>query len=281
MSNTRKATHPEFSAPIVRESDIPRDRYGRPRIIQPDTGDLMPYTRISTLCKALEDQTGLLKWYGRMTGKGIACNDHLRALAAVLDVDDDKQKWNGLVDEAMEAAGSTRRRNIGSALHGFMQMLDEKRLDVSLVGAELAGDVLGYGEAMQDIEVLAGERFVVVDSIMAAGTFDRLVRLPDGRVVIADIKTGNDPEKYAQATAVQVGLYANGMLYNPHTGERTPIHPDLDTNTGLLIVPRLGKGKTDLFLLDTSSAMSAATIATIIRDWRKAKVVTPYHPAGF
>ena len=47
-----------------------------------------------------------------------------------------------------------------------------------------------YREATQGFEVLDIECFVVNDELQAAGTFDRLYRCPDGRVRVADLKTG-------------------------------------------------------------------------------------------
>ena len=72
------------------------------------------------------------------------------------------------------------------------------------------------------------EKFVVNDYLEAAGSFDRLVELPDGRVVMADIKTGKDAARYAVATAAQVAIYANSMLYAVATDTRTAF-PDAPT----------------------------------------------------
>lgn len=41
---------------------IQRDRWGRPLITPPDGGKPKPYTRASTLAKALDDNQGLIDW---------------------------------------------------------------------------------------------------------------------------------------------------------------------------------------------------------------------------
>ena len=50
--------------------EIPRDRWGRPLITPVDGGDPMPYTRVSTLAKALDDKTALTDWKCRQVAIG-------------------------------------------------------------------------------------------------------------------------------------------------------------------------------------------------------------------
>src|SRR4051794_31332763 len=45
---------------------VSRDRWKRPEIVPPQGGDKVPYTRASTLGKALDDETGLTAWRKRM-----------------------------------------------------------------------------------------------------------------------------------------------------------------------------------------------------------------------
>jgi len=274
-------TVPVFTAlPVAPVDDLPteiaRDRWGRPLITPPDGGKAIAYTRISTLCKALDDSHGLTKWYGRMTALGVARRPDLLAQAAVLTgEDDDKKGLNELVDEAMAAAGSTQARNLGTALHRLTEIADS--------GGELAGipahmltDLDAYMQATAQLEVVSVEKFVVNDAVQAAGTFDRLMRCPDGKMRVADIKTGRDAHKYAFSIAVQCGLYANAMAYDVATGERTALNVDLDT--ALLIHLPAGTGTCNLYTLDIRGAMAAALVANTIRDWRKQILATPYKP---
>ena len=74
-----------------------------------------------------------------------------------------------------------------------------------------------YRKATAPFEVLDVETFVVSDDVRAAGTFDRLVRCPDGRVRVADLKSGKSEADYPLATATQLATYANGKRYDPET----------------------------------------------------------------
>ena len=47
------------------------------------------------------------------------------------------------------------------------------------------------------------------------------MELPDGRMVMADITSSKTPRRYAVATAAQVAIYANSMLYAVATDTRT------------------------------------------------------------
>ena len=263
--------------------EIKRDQWGRPLIVPPGGGKPKGYTRISTLCKALDDGSnpGLPQWYGRMTALGVARRPDLQAQAAVLTPEEeDKQELNKLVDEAMAAAGSTRARNLGTAFHRLAEIADKPGGDLSNIPPAMLVDLDAYMQATADLEVIAAEQFVVVDQVEAAGTFDRLVRMPDGRVVIADIKTGKDTNKYPLNVAVQCGLYAHGQRYNPSTGERSPLVENIDRETGLLIHLPAGSGKCTVYELDIRSAMAAAQVAVTIRKWRSdgRKLLRPYKP---
>jgi hypothetical protein len=274
--STQTFSSPNATGPIPAE--IERDRWGRPLIVPPEGGKAKAYTRISTLCKALDDSNGLLKWYGRMTALGVARRPDLLAQAAVLTgAEEDKRDLNALVDEAMEAAGSTQAANLGTALHRLTEIADRRDGDLSKIPPHLLADLDAYMQATANFDVVAAERFVVVDEVQAAGTFDRLMRCPDGKVRVADIKTGKDTHKYALTVAVQCGLYANGSIYDPATHKRTPLD-GVDKETALLIHLPAGTGTCQLYLLDITSAMSASKVAVAIRDWRKSSIAIPYNP---
>jgi hypothetical protein len=267
-------TAPTFSAPI---QDIPRDRWGRPLITPPDGGKPEPYTRISTLCKALDTEDGLKLWFGRMTALGVARNPALLAQASTLTKEpDDKKQLNALVDSAMNIAGAYDARELGTALHRLTELADTGGDLTNMQPAQQA-DLDAYMEATAKLTVVAVERFVVVDQVKAAGSFDRLYQLPDGRVVIGDLKTGSSAADFPLPIAVQTGLYANGSLYDHATNTRTPL-TGVSTDVALLVHLPAGTGTCTLHLLDIRGALAAAQVAVGIREWRKAKLATPYQP---
>jgi hypothetical protein len=141
----------------------------------------------------------------------------------------------------------------------------------------MLADLDAYMQATADLEVVSAEQFVVVDQVQAAGSFDRLMGSKAwAKPRVADIKTGKDTWKYPLSVAVQCGLYANGMAYDPTTGQRTAL--DVDLETALLIHLPAGTGTCTLYELDIRGAMAAAQVANTIRDWRKSKLATPYKP---
>src|SRR5689334_3084695 len=95
--------------------DIPRDRWGRPLIIPPEGGQPVPYTRVSTMAKALDDQSGLMLWKQRKTAVGLLRRPDLltRIAGAVANGDDDtdwptKRALNDICREATEAAAASK-----------------------------------------------------------------------------------------------------------------------------------------------------------------------------
>jgi hypothetical protein len=194
---------------------IKRDRWDRPLIEPVDGGKPVPYTRVSTLAKALDNKEALMRWKQRQTAIGLGKRPDLVSMAAA--VAGDNRKLDEIVKEAMSAAESNRAANVGTTLHALTEVVDEGRWPEH-VTENLESDLRAYMTAMHGIEIVAAEQFIVCDEVQAAGTFDRLVRLPDGQLVIADIKTGQHEPSYPHATTIQTSVYARGHLYDPEKG---------------------------------------------------------------
>jgi len=256
--------------------EIPRSN-GRPLITPVGGGKNIPYTRVSTLAKMVDDTTNLTAWKQRMTALGIAISPHLVArIAGVVNnyddpISDGKRDLNSIVAEAVESAGGSKASSTGTALHEMTQALDLGRT-LKLIPAQWEKHLDAYLTTTAGFEVLDIETFVVIDEIQAAGTFDRLVRLPDGRVVVADLKTGAHDANYPMGVAMQVATYAHGQRYDPATGARTPLHTDLDLTTGLLIhLPAKGDGECSLYGLDLVRGWDVAQVAVRVHTARKFK----------
>lgn len=271
-------------------SEISRDRWGRPLIIPPDGGQPMPYTRVSSMAKTLDDTSNLMAWKQRVTAVGLARRVDLRTrLAGVIASHadpvggDGKRDLNAVCAEAAEAGGGSTAASTGTGIHELTEAVDRGTDPADLlVDEHLAGRLRQYAEATAALEVLAIETFVVNDELRAAGTFDRLVRLPDGRVVVADLKTGAHDANYPLGVAVQIAIYANGSRYDPDTAARSVLDWDLDRTTGLLIhLPQKGDG-CRLYALDLTAGYRAALVAADvheIRAWKAPSLATPY-PTG-
>jgi len=247
-----------------------RDRWGRPLIVPPGGGKPKAYTRVSTLAKTLDDQSGLMLWKQRQTVKGVVKRADLYALAK--SAGDDNRVLGDVVKQAMEAADSSAAANKGTAVHSFCEAVDLGN-DIDIPG-EYTADIAAYRKATAALDVVMAEKFCVNDRLECAGSFDRLVRLPDGRMVIADIKTGKDAAKYAVATAAQCALYASSVLYNVADDTRADFPAELDRSFGLLIHLPIGAGECHIYKLDLEFGLNFAEVAVEVRDWRKRKPVT-------
>ena len=260
------------------ELDIPRDRWGRPLIVPAHGGKPEPYTRISTMAKTLDDKTALAKWMCRQTAIGMARRSDLVALVGSQDPEN-KKVIGDAVEQAMEAAKSSAAANIGTTLHSLTEAWDQGFFDDAFATPELKADIEAYGCATKDIKVEASEVFVVVDELKVAGTFDRIVTLPDGRRMVADIKTGQNEPKYPHGATTQIAMYSRGTMYHPEHGRTKPL-PELHVSQteGLLIHLPAGQARCDLYIVDLTIGWALATVAAKVREMQKIKPLSPYAP---
>ena len=257
-------------------TEVPRDRWSRPLIIPPEGGETVPYTRVSTLAKALDDLNNLMAWKARKTAEGLVRRPDLLTLisGAIANGDPDtdwptKKALNAAVEQAMEAAGASKGATAGTGFHSLTEAID-RGIEPLFVSEADQVRLEAYRTATASIEWLDIECFVVNDQVRAAGTFDRLGRLPDGRVVVADLKSGKSEADYPLSTCTQIATYANGHRYDPETGTRAPLHADLDVSEGLLIhLPPSGGCR--LYRLDLTLGWEAAQLAHRVSALRKVK----------
>jgi hypothetical protein len=177
-----------------------------------------------------------MAWKARKTAEGLVRRPDLLTLVsgAIANGDPDtdwptKKALNAAVEQAMEAAGSSKGATAGTGFHSLTEAIDRGNEPLFVSDADRVR-LDAYRAATASIEWLDIECFVVNDQVRAAGTFDRLGRLPDGRVVVADLKSGKSEADYPFATTVQIATYANGHRYDPETGARSPLHADLDAS---------------------------------------------------
>ena len=262
-----------FAAPAA---TIPRDRFGRPLVTPPDGGKPVPYQRVSKLAKYLGDTYALDQWRSRQVVTGLARRPDLVTLAR--SVGDDKDRLNEIARGAMDAAESDRAANLGTALHALTEQVDDGA-DINDLPPETHADLAAYRAAMTGIEVLAKEVFIVCDELQAAGSFDKLVRLPDGRVVVGDVKTGANEPRYPFGATQQIAVYSRGHIYTPEKGRAGHL-PTLgvDQSVGLLIHVPAGTGTAALYLLDIDLGWRLASTAVAVQQTFKGKPITPYEP---
>lgn len=231
---------------------VVRDQWGRP-FVTTDGGPLqfkegrktptnaVGYTRVSTLAGVLDDKENLAPWKAAMTAIGVVREPSVYAQLGSL-MSKHKDPWNSakyqmkqLVERAQQAASSDDGSGKGTAFHEFTEVVDEGRWPEFLPPA-LEPWLTAYAERIAEYDILLAEGFVVVDELQAAGSFDKLMRHKETGVIrIGDLKSGKSDPMYPMKAMIQFAAYAHGELYDQSTGDRKPVHPDIDLKEALLI----------------------------------------------
>lgn len=268
---------------------IRRDRWDRPLLPDPDTGEVVPWTSVTTLAGTLSDRYALGQWQMRQVVIGMGMRHDLAALASSVNADDPdgaRAELNGIADDAMEAAGSSKGRNLGSAMHDLVKAFNRAdmagRTDiVRRANPILAPGLKAYARALEEYGLRPlpdmVERMCVCNELRTAGTFDAAYECADGYVRIGDLKTGQKANLYGQyELAQQLALYANAdyiwRVTDASTGagvyEKVPYQ--IDDLVGLQVWVPAGQGKCEIFLVDLSNGYHEALTAKNVRERRKA-----------
>lgn len=270
---------PEYKSP---------DRWGRYVLGHPTRpGKRVTLSRCTTVIKAVDDMYNLGEWQKGNVVLGLSRRSDLLALAATLKPGDKSLK--DLVKAAEEAGGGSEKANLGTALHGFTEMVDLGRPITDIPRAHQK-DVRAYVDAMYHnrITVIPGamERITMTSEWGGvAGKFDKVYRLADGSHVIGDVKTGKvgyDPKSmYAQ-----LAMYAQGVnevgVYNVAGAcwERLPF--EVRTDMALIVHLPAGKGECVVYEVtaeDMVVGRDHLEMCALVREHRKRKhPLTPYAP---
>jgi hypothetical protein len=258
--------------------EIRRDpRYGRPYVQPPGGGKEVTYQRCTTFIKALEDTYNLTQWQKRMVAKGLSLRPDYLLAVATTELDD-KDKLNELCEQAMEAAKATSARTTGSAVHTLTEYHD-RGLEIPVVPDSALADLAAYKQTTAGIEWLHIEAGVVLDELKVHGTPDRIGRWPGERPRVFDVKTG-DIEWGIATIAMQMAVYAHGVLYDHTTKTRLPLPDDLDLEQAVIIHLPAGQARCELVDVDIAAGWEGVQLATLVHAWRKRKNLAAPHAHG-
>jgi hypothetical protein len=284
------------------ETELEFDRWGRYKLKHPETGKVQSFTRATTFAKSISDTFALSQWSQRMVLKGAALRPDIIAMAHSLDVKQDKDKLNGLCEDAKSAAGNKVAANLGTALHSFSEAVD-KGMPVEDVPAAQRDDIQAYATAMRTAGVLAVpeliERQTCLPAFEVAGTLDRVLDLSsiepwfrsalaeagyatygDGEsLVIGDVKSGQDLQYGWNEIAIQLAIYALGVrntgVWNKQTKSWEPALP-VRLDFAIVMHMPVGQKTCTLWALDLEEAMGAMELCRSVRRWRKMRnLATP------
>lgn len=301
-----------FSTPkqSLKESDK-YDSYGRYKLLHPDTGKPVKWTRATTFAKSVQDTYALSMWGQRMTLKGASLRPDIVAAVSTLEVKADKDRVNALVEDAKKAAGDKVAANKGTAVHAYTEDRDKilvgETVEARDVPEEFAPTVDAYEAILAafGLEPVPGliEFTTAVKQYEVAGTSDRVykvtrditfklnkrtVTLYAGEYVVGDVKTGADLSYGWQEICIQLSLYCQGLntsgVWDWGTGRwAKPVLPDnpgvlLKVRTDVGIVPHLpvdregtGAPLATLYAIDLDAGWAAAVLCAQVRTWRKTR----------
>lgn len=271
---------PESTTTVSGQQEPDRDRWGRYMIMG------SPHTRATTFAKLGANTKAIEAWNERNVIRGLTLRPDLLMLANGLEVKRDRNDLNSIAAQAKDAAGSKVAANIGTAYHAFTERIDARLMTLQQVPSQYMRRVRQYSDALSRAglttrpEWIERTTAVRADQVGAplpvAGTLDRIFQLPDGSLVIGDLKTGSDLSYGEMEIEVQLALYAHGVnthglfdwnfkAWDQGNGE----HP---LGSGLL------KVRTDIAIvvhLPADGDGCTLYVADIERGWRDAQRLGP------
>lgn len=265
------ADQPPKEAPQPQSRVDGRNRYVIP---DPETGKPAKWTRATNFAKVISEVDGLMRWGERMVLLGLSERPDLVARAASL-TPDKRRALDGITRDAKTAAGAWSRANYGTTVHQMTERVDLGELDPAQVGPPWGAVLRAYVELMDQsgVRILPEyvEQSVVVKQYQVAGTFDRIVQMPNGQLWIADVKTGRDLSWSWGEIAIQLALYAHADAIWDWDRQRFIDMPEVNLQQGLVIHLPVDGGEAALYRLNIGYGWEAADLCEKVRGWRKFK----------
>ena len=201
--------------PVSGQPEPDRDRWSRYLIHG------TAHTRVTTFVKSASSTFSLNQWQQRMVISGLVKRRDLLALAHGLDVKRDRSTLNSIAEQAKEAAGQKIAANLGTAYHAFSERLDAGLIALQDIPPEYRARMTQYSDTLSRSGLVTRPEWIerttavradqVSAGLPVAGTLDRIFQLPNGELVIGDLKTGADLSYGWGEIAAQLAVYAHGV----------------------------------------------------------------------
>lgn len=288
----------QFADPSPMPAELPavhgqpepdRDRWGRYKIFGES------HTRATTFAKAASSTHALSEWRERMVVLGLAQRRDLLAMAHGLHVKQDRKTLNDIASQAKDAAGVKVAANLGTAYHAFSERLDAGLMKLAEVPEEYRARMQEYVATIHAHGLVTRPEWIerttavradqVSAQVPVAGTLDRIFQLPNGELVIGDLKTGADLSYGWGEIAVQLALYAHGVnthglfdwnsktwqLTSGQDGTAVPRKLEVRTDYGIVIhLPADGQGCT-VYRIDLAKGWERAQVCGQVMSMQKEK----------
>lgn len=255
-----------------------RDQYDRAMLLDAQ-GQRRPFTRASTIAKALDDKDSLINYNSRLTAVGLARRPDLLGIVQSLRDPEgvDKSELRRLVDDAADAGGRGVKANLGTSRHKFTEMLDEgKPIGQILMPDDVRTDLIAYMNELDAKGLRPLPQFCETHCVRddfdyngcgVSGSFDKV--LGDGAdLFIGDIKTGQEVKYAMLAWSIQLAIYANMThVYDVRTDTRLPM-PNVRKDVGFVIWLPAGQGRCEIIEIDLANGWRYAQLAVEVRRAR-------------
>jgi hypothetical protein len=272
------------------EDPIERADNGAPLILQPD-GSKIQYTRASSIGSYLTDDRFLLTWKMRNLAVALGRYKDLADQCAVepyttgfaeperLIKSASGKILDSLIERALDRVLISERADRGTVVHHVTEQDYEGFVPISVI-TELAA----FNEwlAINKVQRVGSEIFVVNDELQFAGTFDHLFYIDGYGLIIGDTKNGRNAN--ALGFGCQFADYSRSEVYDPETGERSslqayvereygfdpgPVNQDVALLLSLKAAQDGGVGELKVSEVDIKWGYEKCRLAAAVRDSRE------------
>jgi len=261
-------------------TDFRRGGNGVPWVTEPGGTKRVPYRRVSSIGKVLDDESNLVRWKRYTEMVGAAQRPDLMAEVSTLDPATAKQRLYEIAELCLEAGKGQQRAVTGTAIHRMLDLID--------MGAEwtaapqfqaLCDSYISVRNAYGLIPIECEVR-CVVDHYHLAGSMDRIYQttrplmmpdqstLPVGSYVVGDTKTGKSLDYAAGSFATQLAAYAMSVRYNVQTDERSEFDPALNQDWGFIFHANPDTQACEVHLVDLAAGREGIELASRVYGWR-------------
>lgn len=280
----RMTEHGGFPLPPERRLHRPPIKNGRYFLPHPETGASTRFTRATTVSGTLDETTQLNKWTRRNVLKGLALQPGLMQRVTTADGFAEDHVLNDIADEAQIVAGSLVDADRGTAVHAWLEYIDDGTMTLHDVPPIFQPHVENYLRILAERGVVAVPEYIeriVWHPHGYVGTLDRIYRLADGTMCLGDVKTSKTLKYGYLAFAVQLALYRDAAYMLSEDCTRWEPMPALREDFALLAhVPSNNPNAAALPTFDMAAGRAGlATAHRVLHMRRQADKVIPYQHA--
>lgn len=276
--------HAGFPLPPDRRPNRPPIKGGRYFLPHPVTGAPQRFTRATTVSGILDDTTQLDKWKMRNVVKGLVLQPALIGRVTTATGFAEDHVLNMVAEDASIAAGSLTDAERGTAVHAWLEYIDDGTLTIPELPEVFQPHATNYRR------VLAERGVVAVPSMIErivwhpdgyVGTLDRIYELADGTWCLGDVKTSKTLKYGYLSFAVQLAIYRDATHMLSEDCTRWEPMPVLREDFALLAhIPSNDPSTASLPTFDMRAGRAALAVATrALHMRRQADKVIPYQHA--